>query len=158
MTPNQALALASQCGYALKVKKKPNYKQVKPDHLCLYDILGFQTMVFMSILFDIWYILYVPDEQAELWLFLSGMAWTCSFPTLRRTALATVISERWTLLTFSCKRPFCSLEYRSERQKDSREVEQWLHSLVVTPFTWREKSLWSCSSQVLPLWVSLCLM
>lgn len=53
MTFSQALALASQCGYALKVKKKSSYKQVKTDHLYLYDILGFQNMVFISMQFDI---------------------------------------------------------------------------------------------------------
>lgn len=65
MILNQALALASKCGDAHKVKKKSNYKEVKTDHLCLHDNLRFQNMVFLSILFAIWHTMYVPDKQTD---------------------------------------------------------------------------------------------
>lgn len=162
MILNQALALPSKHGYAHEVKKKSNYREVKTDHLCLYDNLAFKNMVFISILFAIWHTIYTPqmNRQTELWLFLSGKAWTCSFPILRILSCLDHC-HFWEVNTpdFLLKaRPFCSLEYRSQRQKEGREVEEWLHSLVVTQFTWKEKGIWSHSSQVLFLWVSLCLM
>lgn len=158
MTLSQAQALASRCRYPLKVKKS-SYKQIKTDHLDLYDILGFQNMVFISMHFDIWYTMYVPDKQTELWLFLSEMAWTCSFPTLRRVTLIPVISERWTLPTSSYKLDHSAAwnsrvrgRKRAEKWKND-SIHWWLHHLLG-----ERRALWSCFSQVLSLWVSLCLM
>lgn len=129
MTLNQAPALASQCGYALTVKKKSTYKQVKTNHLCLYNILGFQNTVFITIPFDIWYTICTPDQQTQFCLFLSRMAWTCSFPTHRRAALTTAISERWTLPTSSDKLDHSAAW--NTRVRGRKRAEKW----KVTPFT-----------------------
>lgn len=75
MILNQALALPSKHGYAHEAKKKSNYREVKTDHLCLYDNLAFKTQCSFpySLLFDTLYTSQM-NRQTELWLFLSGKA------------------------------------------------------------------------------------